>query len=324
MLRQHPRRSLVVSLLASTLLLSACEVTLWGPGPAGNQTGGNNLSTGPGGTAKVGLADKSFKLDGKTDGAEVVDVWAGSYPVAIFKTPASDTGRLGAGKLEVKREGRVISMALSDASGALIRKSAMSLDADAKKDGMVQVQHFVSQLIVDEYAVEHRRMLAQFGNGVSGRPDGQVTGQAGFSEPGIYHFRNHVEYVGAAVPEVFGKLAGTWKGPQEANTNGKPDVTVTIGADGTITISGKAALSGKDATVTAKWDGQDDFIAPDPTLGAGDFVIMLNSTQGGGSQAEGGIKLIVPAVSGDTSLKYAHSTLSGMEGGLTVNGPTKQ
>ncbi|MBO9539564.1 hypothetical protein J7643_03125 [bacterium] len=104
-------------------------------------------------------------------------------------------------------------------------------------------------------------------------------------------------------------------------------MTVTIGAGGTVTISGKAALSGADATVTAKWDGQDDYIAPDTTLATGDFVIVLNSTNGGGSQAEGGIKLIVPALSGLKEapvLKYANSNLSGMNGALTVKGPAKQ
>lgn len=326
MLRQHPRRSLVVSLLASALLLSACEVTLWGPGPAGNQTGGNNLSNGTGGTAKVGLADKSFKLDGKTDGAEVVDVWAGSYPVAIFKTPESDTGRVGAGKLEVKRDGRIVSMALLDASGQLVRKSAVSLDSDDWKVGVAQVQHSVSQFIVDETAAPHRRMLGQFGTGTIQGPDGQVAGQAGFTEPDIYHFRNNVEYVGAAVPEVFGHLAGTWKGPQEANTHGKPDVTVTITADGTVTVSGKGNLSGEDATITTTWDGQDDYIVPHPTS-SGDFLIVLDSLKGGGSQPQGGVKLTVPALSTlkDTpAIKQSHSALSGMQGNLTVNDPVKQ
>ena len=159
-------KHLTAVLLGATLLLGGCSVTLWGPGPTGNNTNSDpNGSTGPGGTAKVGLADKSFKLNGKTDKAEVVDVWAGTYPVAIFKTPASDTGRMGAGSLEVKRDGRVVSLALSDASGKLIRKSAVSLDSDSWNIGFVQVQDFVSQLIVDETAVAHRRMLGQFGTG---------------------------------------------------------------------------------------------------------------------------------------------------------------
>jgi hypothetical protein len=317
-------KHLAAALVGATLILGGCSVTLWGPGPTGaGANSGTNNSSGTGGTAKVGLADKSFKLNGAT-GSAAVDVWAGTYPVAIFKTPASDTGRMGAGKLEVKRDGRVVSMALSDASGKLIRKSAVSLDSESWSVGMVQVQEFVSQLIVDETAAEHRRMLRQFGTGNILAVDGQVSGQAGYLEPDIYHFRNHVEYVGAAVPEIFAKLAGTWKGPQEANTHGKPDVTVTIAADGTVTISGKGALSGAEATITAKWDGQDDYIAPDKTLAAGDFVIMLNSTIGGGSQGEGGIKLIVPALSGAPVLKYAYSNLSGMNGALTVNGPVKQ
>ncbi|MNK30132.1 hypothetical protein D3C87_485440 [compost metagenome] len=317
-------KHLAAALFGATLLLGGCSVTLWGPGPTGTgANSGTNNSSGTGGTAKVGLADKSFKLNGATESA-AVDVWAGTYPVAIFKTPASDTGRMGAGTLEVKRDGRVVSMALSDASGKLIRKSATSLDFESWSVGLVQVQESVSQLIVDETAATHRRMLGQFGTGTFHGAEGQVGGQAGFTEPDIYHFRNNVEYVGAAVPEVFAQLAGTWKGPQEANTHGKPDVTVTIAADGTVTISGKAALSGAESTVTAKWDGQDDYIAPDKTLAAGDFVIMLNSTHGGGSQAEGGIKLIVPALSGSPILKYANANLSGMNGALTVNVPAKQ
>lgn len=325
MSHQLRRRSLAFSVLAFALLASGCSVTLWGPGPTGSgpTTGGNNQSTGPGGTAKVGLADKSFKLNGAT-GSAAVDVWAGSYPVAIFKTPSTDTGRIGAGTVEVKRDGRIVSIALSDASGKLIRKSAVSLDFESWSIGNVQVQDSVSQLIVDETAVAHRRMLTQFGTGQLHGGDGNVRGQAGFNEPDIYHFRNHVEYVGAAVPEVFKHLAGTWKGPQVAITNGKPDVTVTIAADGTVTISGKAALSGKEATITAKWDGQDDFIAPDATQGAGNFAIVLNHLNGGGSQAEGGIKLIVSALSGTPSVKNAYANLSGMDGALEVNGPAKQ
>lgn len=315
----------IAAAVSTALLGSACSVTLWGPGPTG--TGNNpNTNTGPGGTAKVGLADKSFKLNGAT-GSAAVDVWAGSYPVAIFKTPEGQSGHLGPATFEVKRDGRIVSLALKDASGALLRKSAVSLDFESWSIGNVQVQESVSQLIVDETKEAHRRMLGQFGTGTFHGVEGQVGGQAGFTEPDIFHFRNHVEYVGSAVPEVFGHLAGTYKGPQEANTNGKPDVTVTIAADGTVTLSGKGAVSGADATITAKWDGQDDFIAPDKTLAAGDFVIMLNSTHGGGSQAEGGIKLIVPALSGlkdSPVLKYAHTNLSGMNGGITVNGPVKQ
>lgn len=323
--RQHPRLFLMASALSASLLASACTVTLWGPGPTGSgpTTGGNNQSTGPGGTAKVGLADKSFALNGAT-GSAAVDVWAGSYPVAIFKTPSTDTSRIGAGRMDVKRDGRLVSIALSDASGKLIRKSAVSLDFESWSIGNVQVQDFVSQLIVDETAVEHRRMLAQFGTGQLHGGDGNVRGQAGFNEPDIYHFRNNVEYVGAAVPEVFKHLAGTWKGPQVANTNGKPDVTVTVAADGKVTISGKAALSGKEGTVTATWDGQDDFIAPDSSMGAGNYAIVLNHLNGGGSQAEGGIKLIVTALSGTPSVKNAYANLTGMDGALEVNTPAKQ
>ncbi|MNT82728.1 hypothetical protein D3C86_2230970 [compost metagenome] len=54
---------------------------------------------------------------------------------------------------------------------------------------------------------------------------------------------------------------------------------------------------------------------------------MLNSTNGGGSQAEGGIKLIVPALTSLKDapvLKYAFANLSGMNGGLAVKGPAKQ
>lgn len=311
------------ALVASSLLLSACTVQLWGPGVSPGGTTGNG---GNGSTAKVGLADKSFQLNGATESA-AVDVWAGSYPVAIFKTPASDPGRIGAGTLEVKRDGRMVSMALSDASGQLIRKSAVSLDFTSWSVGLVQVQDFVGQLIVDETATPHRRMLGRFGNVGASETGGLVSGQAGFTEPDIYHFRNHVEYVGAAVPEVFAHLAGTWKGPQEANTHGKPDVTVTIAADGTVSISGKTNLSGKEATLTAKWDGQDDYIAPLTASATGNVEIVLNSTMGGGSQGEGGITLTVPPLAGlkdSPAISRVVSTLSGMEGALSVSNPPKQ
>ena len=319
------------SLLAASLLVSACTVTLWGPGPIdpNNPGGGNNgggSNTGAGTTAKVALADKSFALDGKTEPEAVVDVWAGTYPVAIYATPEDQTGRIGKGTFEVKRDGRMISMSLSDAAGALIRKSAVSLDSTFQTGGYVQVQGFVSQLIVDENAVAHKRMLGQFGTGTFQGPPGQVGGQAGLHGGDIYFFRNNVEYVGKAVPEVFKHLAGTWKGPQEALTHGRPDVTVTISADGKVTVSGKGNLSGTDATVTAQWDGQDDYIAPHPTE-AGTYVIQLESQKGGGSQSEGGVLLTVPdlaTLKDHPAIKQSHSTLSGMQGNLTVNDPVKQ
>ncbi|GEM_PF-3186238 len=322
MTAQHVGVTLLASgLLASSLLLSACTVTFWGPGP-GTSTGGNG---GPGGTAKLGLAEKSFKTEGISESAAVVDVWAGSYPVAIFMTPASDSARLGAGTLDLKRDGTLITATLSDAGGAEIAKKAFALDGDSKK-GWVQVQQYVCQLIVDDYYAPGKRMLMRFENGTIGT-DGQVSGEAGLYATDIYAFRNNVEYVGKAVPKAFAHLAGTWKGPQEANTHGKPDVTVTIAADGTVTVSGKGNLDGEDATITAKWDGQDDYIIPKFKSTTGEIEIVIDRQKGGGSQAQGGVKLTVPALStleGAPMIKQSHSVLEGMRGSLTVNDPVKQ
>ncbi|MBO9539563.1 hypothetical protein J7643_03120 [bacterium] len=160
-----PAQHIAAALLGTTLLLSGCTAIPTDPGSTGTNTNsGPGGGTGPMGTVKIGLAGKSFKLNGKTDNAEIVDVWAGTYPVAIFKTPEADTGRIGPGTLEVKRDGRVASMALSDASGKLIRKSAVSLDFESWSVGMVQVQGFVSQLIVDETAAAQRRIAACLGS----------------------------------------------------------------------------------------------------------------------------------------------------------------
>ncbi|MFP5500983.1 MAG: hypothetical protein ACLGIN_00750, partial [Candidatus Sericytochromatia bacterium] len=73
-----PRRSLEsvrsflppagAALVASSLLLSACTIQLWGPGVS---PGGSSSSGGNGGTAKVGLAEKSFQLNGATESAAV-------------------------------------------------------------------------------------------------------------------------------------------------------------------------------------------------------------------------------------------------------------
>lgn len=323
-----PRTTLLLgaSALATVLFVSACEFRLWGADPLGDPSKTNNPTGGAGTIAKMGLADKSFALDGKTEPEAVVDVWAGTYPVAIYATPADQTGRIGKGTFEVKRDGRMVSMSLSDANGQLIRKSAVSLDATFQTGGYVQVQGFVSQLIVDENAAAHRRMLGQFGTGTFQGPSGQVGGQAGYTGGDVYFFRNNVEYVGKAVPEVFKHLAGTWKGPQQALTNGRPDVTVTIAADGKVTVAGKGALSGTEATITAQWDGLDDYIAPHATE-AGAYVIQLNSQMGGGSQAEGGIKLTVPdlaTLKDNPAVKQADAPLSGMHGSVTVNDPAKQ
>ncbi|MOA59967.1 hypothetical protein D3C78_1847260 [compost metagenome] len=59
-------------------------------------------------------------------------------------------------------------------------------------------------------------------------------------------------------------------------------------------------------------------------MGAGNYAIVLNHLNGGGSQAEGGIKLIVTALSGTPSVKNAYANLTGMDGALEVNTPAKQ
>jgi hypothetical protein len=316
-LRQPPRHSPVVAALATTLLVSACEVTLWGPGVAPGSTG--NTPGGSGGVAKVGLSDRSFSLEGKTGKTEQADVYVGTHAVAIYKTPEDVTSRIGKGTLEVTRDGTSLTVTLKDAGGGKIATSTNDLENG--KDGWASINTAVGMLQVFQYYTQDRVINTWF------RPGGGIEGSSGGSATNTYLFRNNVEHVGAPVPEAFGHLAGTWKGAQEANTHGKPDVTVTIASDGTVTISGKTDLSGKDATITTRWDGQDDYIIPLTTSATGDYAIMLDSTRGGGSQAEGGIKLTVPALSGlkdSPALKQVHSTLSGMEGDLTVNWPAKQ
>ncbi len=68
----------------------------------------------------------------------------------------------------------------------------------------------------------------------------------------------------APVPQAFAHLAGTYKGPFYSPTGAVPtnEVTVTIKADGEVTIRGTNAYNAQIGTLTLKWDGIDDFIAP--------------------------------------------------------------
>jgi hypothetical protein len=293
-----------------------------------------------GGAAQVGLSSQNFAPGSLTDKKAIYDLMVGTHPVAIYTAHASKVSAIGLGSLTVVRENAIARMTLKNAAGAAI--TTVQNNFDTPSGGAVTLMNYNRAYKGDVSIQAGTEYLeARFGNGDT-LPRGMIKGRTGI-EAGwvpngaeqVYYFRNNVTHAGAPVPQAFAHLAGTYKGPFYSPTGAVPtnEVTVTIKADGEVTVSGTNAYNAQLGTLTLKWDGNDDFIAPnlrpDNQGGVenapGEFQIVINANNGYGSLPLGGITLTVPALdslAATPRLLSARAALS-TNGALEVRNPTR-
>jgi hypothetical protein len=194
----------------------------------------------------------------------------GTHDVAIYRAPDTHPEWIGPGRLTVGFSNGVTSVQLATAAGEVI--SSWSQDT------------------ILSHIITTGRL---FGNGGGSSPvmtylvtdftsAGEITGSAGGL--GQVAFRNNILAYGPTPPTALAALAGTYTGPQQANTCGSPGVTLTFTANA-IQMDGSLSLACSTATYSATWDGNDDYIAPGSN---GETVIRIDEAKGGGSQPAGG------------------------------------
>ena len=103
-------------------------------------------------------------------------------------------------------------------------------------------------------------------------------------------------------------------------------MTVVVEEGGKVTNTGTANLSCVEAEIVNAWDGQDDYVVPmyfNVQAGQAGFEVQLDTQKGGGSQPEGGIRVLVSAAEPRVMLS-ATSVLSGNSGNIELQVPEKQ
>ena len=231
---------------------------------------------------------------------------SGTHTVAIYRVPAGKEAQIGPGKLTISGSSTQWSAKLETANGELISDVS---SVGAIYQGMMGLQGPVKMTL------NAGSTPAKFIDFTILGTSGDITGSAGgFGE---YGFRNNVVAYGPAVPAVLSLYAGAWKGPQQALNCGRPTVTLTVNANGTVT-NAKGAGSCQAAQVSATWDGNDDFVG---VASEGGYEIQLDSSKIGGSQPQGGIRILVADVDNRGPVASVSSGLAGSAGNIIANYP---
>lgn len=271
----------------------------------GGQTG-SSLGSQSGGFNLAGISSTNFTN------------LIGNYDVVIFRSPAAPTdltGYLGLAKLEIRNAGSGKgAMELKTPNGTLISRN--SNDPVLGGAGA----SFGFQIPWGAYTV------GGFNNDqVSGylvanfSADGTISGAAGGQSQ--IGFRNNVLHYGPTIPAALAALAGTWTGPAQALTCGQPPVTVTITANGSVTIAGQPNLGCTPTTVSSTWDGNDDYIIANAQ---GGYDLSLDSSKVGASTSGGGIFLKINHATAPTSILDAMTHMSGAGGDIHSASLTRQ
>ena len=263
------------------------------------------------------MSSKSFVTAGLTDTNAILDVFSGTHAVGIYDAPSGKA--TGMGVLQITRAGSRTTMSLKDASGGTL--AAMSFDrVNPPPYSWLVVAPVAGSLRMRVYGNVWPDFEAVFGT------DGYISGSVGNASD-VFSFRNNMASFGSRVPDVFARIAGTWKEAQEAGTclvaGVKPEVSVSITAAGRVSIAGKGSLTCKDTVITNQWDGRDDFIVP-PSIPADGYRIYLDSRKSGGAQASGGIRIQVPALTDSSGISEVATTLAWVDGDISVSAPQKQ
>lgn len=275
---------------------------------SGTSSGTTTGTTTTGSFAPIGTA--TFISTNWPDETSFVNAVVGSYDVAIYRAPASNPEWIGPGRVSIARNGTATTAQLTSASGALI--------------GAWNSNNVFVSIIHPSYSPGWL-----FGNGLAGsasygymsinmHADGSITGSAGGL--GEVAFRNNIIAYGTTPPAALTALAGTYTGPQQANTCGVPSVTLTFTAHA-VQMNGTLSLLCATASFSATWDGNDDYIAPGNN---GETVIRIDEAKGGGSQPPGGFWIRTNGLTSSSLIVNALVYGAGFDGNVQSDNLVKQ
>ena len=234
---------------------------------------------------------------------------SGTHAVAIYRAPAGNEVHIGPGKLTISGTSAQWSAKLEASNGDVISNVT---SAGAIFQNIMGLQGPVKMTL--NAGIPPAKFIDFTIRGSTG----DISGSAGgFGE---YGFRNNVLAYGPAVPAVMSLYAGAWKGPQDALTCARPAVTLTVSASGVVT-NAKAAGSCQAAQVTATWDGNDDYVG---LASEGGYEIQLDSVKAGGSQSQGGIRILIADVDNRGPIAKVSSVLAGSAGNIIASYPTPE
>ena len=270
-------------------------------------------------TGSISRSSKSFATGGVTDANAVLDIYAGTYPVAIYGAePAGLLSGIGSGTMQLSRNGDNVSITLRKTSGALLVSLTQNRITPVG-GGSVVVNQPLGQVTVSDFTNPFYTIGAVFGTS----PDGMITGVAGLGgTSNTYYFRNNIVLYGSTIPAAFAQLAGTWAGASEAGACGANTITAVILADGHVTVTGKGSADCLADTVSNVWNGNDDFAVP-LADGSG-YDIVIDGQKTGGSQSKGGIHISVSNLQNPTFINKVSCGLATSQGSFTTNNPAKQ
>lgn len=232
---------------------------------------------------------------------------SGTHTVAIYRAPAGNEAHIGPGKLTISGTSAQWSAKLEAPNGDVISNVT---SAGAIFQNIMGLQGPVKMTL------NAGTPPAKFIDFTIQGSTGDISGSAGgFGE---YGFRNNVVAYGPTVPAVLSRYAGVWQGPQDAPICARPAVTLTVSASGAVT-NAKAAGSCQAAQVTATWDGNDDYVG---LASEGGYEIQLDSVKVGGSQSQGGIRILIADLDNRGPISKVSSVLAGSAGNIIASYPT--
>lgn len=281
-----------------------------GSGGSGGEGGGASGGSGGAGGGVVLPSDALPLVDlpdySTADSEAFLDGVVGTYEVAIYRVPEGNEDWIGLAMLTIERSGDGFAAELVAENGATVSSvdSNMSLNA------------LLTPVIGQVFVFEDSSVEGYLN--ISINAEGFINGAAGgFGEVA---FRNNITSFGPGLPTVFENLAGTYQGVSQALTCGQPPVTLTIEAEGTATIEGQFNLACMDASATATWDGNDDYIVPTES----GYSLALDSQKGGGSLEGGSITVSFPSLEPGSIVTHVLSPGSGAVGNIESNSLIKE
>jgi hypothetical protein len=259
-----------------------------------------------GGTPMASLGKASFPDYSTEDNDAFLAGVVGTHEVAIYRVPAGMESLIGTGELTIEPDGDGFAMQLVAESSAVV--------SDVKSAGAINA---LLTPIVGQVFIYEESTIEGYLN-VSVTAEGLITGASGGGAE--LAFRNDIVAYGRAVPPVFADIAGMYEGLSQALTCGQPPVIATVEASGSVTLEGQYNLSCTDASASATWDGNDDYVIP---LAMG-FELALDKLKGGGSQPPGGISLTLSSIDSDAVITQASAAGPGAEGNIASDSLIKE
>lgn len=288
-------------------VMSASNTFLGQFTPVSSDTGGSTPT--PDGAA-VGLVNAGFPAPGTS--AEIVQNVSGTWDVAIYRAPSNQTDLIGLAKLVISETNGVREIKLTKPDGTVISRAGTDYTYLPAATSFQVYANGAGYIVGLNGSEVSNYLTAAFAT------NGEITGTAGgFSQIG---FRNNISAYGSSVPATFTDLAGTWTGPAGDLTCQPNPLSVAIGATGSVDYQGKWSLSCGLETVSASWDGNDDYVIPTSS----GYELAINSLCKGGSGCGGGIIIRVPTLTSPSSITEISTYASGMTGDMNLYNPTRQ